>query len=104
MNPIAYRVMPKEPLWFLIVGEMQYYMDAKHPQRVWELNIYSTAKSRTTAAKKMKRHLSDAIFIEWDTTIEQLLKEGKMVFPIASEKILQTDKIDIWRQLNRAHG
>ncbi|KKL11019.1 hypothetical protein LCGC14_2549980 [marine sediment metagenome] len=66
MNPIAYRMKPEEPLRFLLIGEMVSYRDGKEPERVWNLNIYSSAKSRKTAEKKMKRHSSDSIFIEWD--------------------------------------
>jgi len=82
---------------------MTYYRDGRKPERLWELNVYSTARGRQMAAKKMKRQGSDIMFIEWDVTMEQILKEGKMIFPIASSKVLQTDKIDILRQLIRAH-
>ena len=101
MNPIAYRLTQKESLNFLLIGEMAYYRDAKQPERIWHLNIYSSAKSRQIAEKKMKRGSLDVIFIEWDVTMERILKEGKMVFPIASDKVLLKDKIDICRQLIR---
>jgi len=101
MNPIAYKLTPREPLSFLLVGEMAYYRDAKQPERIWHLNVYLSAKSRQIAAKKMKRGRLDTIFIEWDITMEEILKQGKVAFPIASDKVLRTDKLDIWKQLNR---
>ncbi len=101
MNPIAYRMKPEEPLRFLLIGEMVSYRDGKEPERVWNLNIYSSAKSRKTAEKKMKRHSSDSIFIEWDMTMGKIVQQGKLVFPIASDKVLITDKMDIWKQLSQ---
>lgn len=76
-------------------------MDGKPTQRVWELNVYSTIRGRQMAEKKMKRGGQDIIFVEWETTVEQIIKQGKMVFPMASEKVLQSDKVDIMRQLMR---
>ena len=102
MNPIAYRLIPKESLKFLLIGRMISYRDGKQPERIWSLNIYSSVKSRQVAAKKMKRGDLDIIFIEWDITMEQIVEQGKMAFPIASDKVLLTDKIDILRQLNRS--
>lgn len=51
------------------------------------------------AEKKMKRGVQDIIFIEWETTIEQIIEQGRMAFPVASEQVLQSDKVDILRQL-----
>jgi len=85
----------------MLVGEMAYYRDGKEPERIWHLNIYSTEKSRQVAAKKLKRGKADIIFIEWDITMEQIVRQGKVVFPIASNKVLQSDKVDIARQLLR---
>ena len=95
MNPIAYGIKPTEPLWFLLFGEIVYYRDDKESERLWHLNIYSSAKSRLTAAKKMKRHISDIIFIEWEITMEEIIKQGKYVNVLQSEKILLSDKLDI---------
>ena len=101
MNPIVYALKSKEIIPFMLFGEMVYYRDGRQPERIWHLNIYSSAKSRQIAEKKMKRGSLDVIFIEWDVTMERILKEGKMVFPIASDKVLLKDKIDICRQLIR---
>lgn len=53
------------------------------------------------AERKMKRGGQDIIFIEWEVTVPDIIKHGKMVFPMASEKILKSDKLDILRQLKR---
>ncbi len=100
MNPIAYILKPKESLRFLLIGEMVYYRDGKEPERVWHLNIYASVKSRYIASRKLKRQRADIIFIEWNITMEQIVKQGKLIFPMAPEKILQSDKIDIWQQMN----
>lgn len=105
MNPIAERPTwgqsLDEPLWFLLTGEMRHYIDDKQPGREWALNVYSTLRGRQMAEKKMKRSGQDIIFVEWEVTIDQIIKQGRMVFPIASDKILKADKIDILRQLGR---
>ena len=101
MNPVVYGLRPKETIPFLLVGNMVYYRDGRSPERLWHLNVYSSTKSRQIAAKKLKRGSTDTIFIEWDTTMEQILSQGKMIFPMASEKVLRGDKLDIWKQLNR---
>jgi len=102
MNPVAYMIEPDEPLYFLLFGELVHYRDEKESERIWNLNIYVTPKSRQIAAKKMKRGNSDIIFIEWDVTMEQIVKQGEMIFPMASEKVPCSDKADIWDQLYRA--
>ena len=96
-----YRLKPKEPICFLLIGKVMYYSGLRTSERIWLLNVYSSAKTRRTAAKKMKRESSDIIFIEWDITMEEIVKQGKMIFPISSIKVLPRDKIDILRQLIR---
>jgi tRNA A37 threonylcarbamoyladenosine biosynthesis protein TsaE len=103
MNPIVYGVKPRELIPFLLTGEMVGFLDGKPTQRIWHLNVYSSAKSRRIAAKKLKRGTADIIFIEWDITLEQLIQQGKMIFPVASEKVLQTDKLNVFQQLSRRH-
>jgi hypothetical protein len=102
MNPVAYALEPNETIYFLLVGTARQYIgNVKPPDRLWSLNVYSSAKSRTTNAKKLKRLDTDTIFVEWEITMEQIVKQGKMVFPLASEKVLRSDKVDILRQLIR---
>lgn len=101
MNPVAYRLKPKEPIPFLLIGEMVYYRGARYSERIWHLNVYSSAKTRRTAAKKLKRGKSDIIFVEWDITMEEIIQGGKMIFPVASEKVSLYTKLDILKQLNQ---
>jgi len=104
MNPIAYRINPQEILRFLLIGQVVYYRGSRRSERIWMLNIYSSVKTRQIAAKKLKRESSDIIFIEWDVSMEQIIKQGTMAFPIASGKVSRYSKIDIFRQLTQASG
>ncbi len=99
MNPIAYDLKPKVPLWFLLVGQMVYYRDGRAPRRKWMLNIYGSAQSRQIAAKKLKRGSSDTIFIEWNVTIEEIVNHGKYVTVLQADKVLLSDKLDIFKQV-----
>jgi len=80
---------------------MVYYRGAGRSERIWYLNVYSSAKTRQIAANKLKRVKGDAIFVELNITMEQIVQQGKMIFPIASEKVRQVDKLDIFKQLTR---
>jgi hypothetical protein len=107
MNPVVFGMEPTDIVPFLLIGEMVHYIDRRPSERMWHLNVYSSAKSRQIAMKKLKRGNIDIIYVEWDVTMKQILKEGRLVFPIASDKILRTDKLDILRQLiksQRARG
>lgn len=99
MNPVVDGMQMMDIVPFLLTGEMVHYIDRRPPERMWHLNVYSSVKSRQVAMKKLKRGTTDIIFIEWDVTMEQILKEGRLTFPIASDKILRTDKLDILKQL-----
>jgi hypothetical protein len=99
MNPILYRLIPNEPIYFLLIGKVVYYIGSRTSERIWLLNVYSTVKTRRIAAKKMKRESSDIIFIEWEITMKQIVEQGKLFSPIASEKVSRTAKLDIFRQL-----
>jgi hypothetical protein len=102
MNPIVYALKPGDVIPFLLYGEMVCYIqNVKPPERQWHLNVYSSVKSRATGEKKLKRGKSDIIFIEWETSMEDIVNTGKLVFPLASDEILPADKLDIWNQLNR---
>lgn len=101
MNPIASRLNLVEPLRFLLIGKIVYYRDGREPERIWSLNIYTSPKSRSIAAKKMRREYSDIIFIEWDVTMEQIVKQGKFVNILQPENILLSDKEDILKQLKQ---
>ena len=101
MNPIAYHIKPREPLYFLLIGEMVWYRDGKEPERVWNLNIYSSVKTRLTAAKKMKRHSSDIIFIKWEITMNEIVKRGKYLTVLQADKVLLSDKLDILKQITK---
>ena len=103
MNPIAYRFNPKEPLHFLLIGKVVYYRGSGESERIWLLNFYSSAKTRRIVAKKMKRESSDVIFVEWDITGEEIMKQGQMFFPVASEKVSLYSKIEVFGELNRRH-
>ncbi len=67
------------------------------------LNIYSSAKSRNTAAKKLKRRSSDVIFIAWEITMEQIVKQGKYMTILQADKVLHLDKLDIIQQIKKKH-
>ena len=101
MNPVANRLKPTETLHFLLVGAVVYYKSGKDSERVWNLNIYSSEKSRKIAERRMKRQSSDIIFIEWDITIEQIVKQGKYTSILPPEKVLLSDKLDIFQQVIR---
>jgi hypothetical protein len=106
MNPVAYRITSEETLYFLLVGEGQHFnpvakCELEQSPRLWWLNIYSSAKTREIAMRKRKKASSDIIFIEWNVTMEQIIKEGKLGFPIVPDKVLASDKLDIFEQLWR---
>jgi len=106
-NPVAYNLEPKEPLCFLLIGVLHHFnrrlgRETAYEDRLWSLNIYSSDKTRRIAMRKMKRENSDVICVEWDMTMEQIVKDGRLVFPMASEKVLASDKLDIFEQLWRS--
>jgi len=102
MNPVAY-CSQANPIFFLLIGEVIYRLTecGMVQTREWTLNVYSTDRSRRIAEKKMKRGVADVIFIEWDVTMAQIVREGRLAFPVASEKVPKSDKNDIIDQLQR---
>lgn len=103
MNPVVWGLKPADTIPFLLIGEMVHYIqNCKPSERQWHLHVYSTPKSRQIAMKKMKRGNADIIYVKWDVTMGQILKEGRLEFPMASEKVPRSDKLDIFDQLYRS--
>lgn len=92
---------PHEKVHALLEGaEMRSFVPENN--RVWwSLTFYASDKSRKTAAKKRRRLSHDAIFVEWDFTLEDIIKQGELLIIQASDKVLLKDKLDIFHQLNR---
>ena len=94
-----YDLRPQEKVYALLEGSEMASLVPENNRVWWTLNFYSSEKSRLVAAKKRKRHSPSAIFMTWEFTLEDIIKQGKWILVQQSEKILLSDKLDIFRQL-----
>ena len=94
-----YDLKPKEKVFALLVGAKMWSLVPENNRVWWHLDFYRSEKSRMTNAKKQKRHHPDAIFIAWEFTLEDIIKQGELLLVLASDKILSSDKDDILKQL-----
>jgi len=97
--PGIYDLKPNEKVFALLVGAKMYSLVLENNRVWWNLDFYTSEKSRATAAKKQKRHHPDAIYIAWEFTLEDIIKQGELLLVLASEKVLASDKAEILRQL-----
>lgn len=97
--PGIYDLKPNEKVFALLVGAKMFSLVLENNRVWWHLDFYTSEKSRMTMAKKQKRHQPDAIFMTWEFTLEDVIKQGKWLFVQQSDKVLLSDKLDILRQL-----
>lgn len=98
----VYDLRPQEKVYVLLEGARMQSIVPENNRVWWSLNSYSSEKSRLVAAKKMKRHSPSAIFITWEFTLEDIIRQGNWLFVQQSDKILPSDKSDILRQLTQS--
>jgi len=98
MNGI-YDIRPQAKQFALLSGSPMVSCVPENNRVWWLLDFYQSDKSRMMAAKKKKRISPEAIFVTWEFTLEDIIKQGTMIFPQASDKILLSDKLDILSQL-----
>ena len=94
-----YDLRSQEKVYALLEGSEMQSIVPENNRVWWTLNFYSSEKSRLVAAKKRKRHSPSAIFITWEFTLEDIVKQGKWLFVQQPDKILLSDKLDILRQI-----
>ena len=95
----VYDIRPQTKQFALLRGTPMVSLVPENNRVWWSLDFYQSDKSRMMAAKKTKRVSPDTIFITWEFTLEDIIKQGAMIFPQASGKVLLSDKADILRQL-----
>ena len=92
-------LQPKQPVFALLVGDEMRSIMPENNRVFWHLYFYWTEKTRMTAAKKKKRQRPDSMYLSWEFTLEDIIKNGKWLLVREPESILKVDKLDIWRQL-----
>ena len=93
---------PQQKVYALLEGSEMQSIIPENNRVWWTLHFYSSEKSRLVAAKKRKRHSPSAIFMTWEFTLEDIVKQGKWLLVQQSDKVLLSDKLDIFRQLTEA--
>ena len=96
----VYDLRPQKKVYALLEGAEMQSIVPENNRVWWALYFYSSEKDRATAAKKKKRLSPRAIFVAWEFTLEDIIKQGKWLLVQQSEKVLLTDKLDIFRQIN----
>ncbi len=97
--PFIYDLKPQEKIYALLEGSEMQSMVPENNRVWWTLYFYSSEKSRLVAAKKKKRLSPSAIFMTWEFTLEDIIRQGKWLLTLQSDKILLSDKLDILRQI-----
>lgn len=94
-----YDLRPQEKVYALLEGAVMRSIVPENNRVWWTLYFYSSEKSRLIVAKKKKRLSPSANFIIWEFTLEDIIKQGQWLFVQQSDKILLSDKLDIFNQM-----
>ena len=90
---------PHEKQYALLEGkDMKSYVPENN-RVYWNLSFHKSEKTLRATVKKRKRMYPYNIFIMWTFTLEDVIKNGTLLFERPSEKILLSDKLDIMKQL-----
>ena len=90
---------PHEKQYALLEGEDMKSYVPENNRVYWNLSFHKSEKTLRTTVKKRKRMYPYNIFIMWTFTLEDVIKNGTLLFERPSEKILLSDKLDIMKQL-----
>jgi len=101
--PSLYDLKPQEKVFALLEGSEMQSLVPERNRVWWTLHFYSSEKSRLVAAKKRKRLSPNAMFMTWEFTLEDIIKQGKWLLVEQSNKILLSDKLNILRQLTKGN-
>ena len=102
--PFIYDLRPQEKVYALLEGSEMTSPIPENNRVWWTLYFYTSEKSRTTAAKKKKRLSPSAIFVKWEFTLEDIVRQGEWLFVQQSDKVLLSDKEEILRQITSTKG
>ncbi len=100
--PSIYDLRPREKVYALLEGSEMQSMVPENNRVWWTLHFNTSEKNRYTAAKKKKRLSPSAIFITWEFTLENIIENGKWLLVQQSDRVLFSDKMDIFRQLTQS--